>query len=206
MFVSATKIGENTTNILNYYVQTKFTLWHIKLNICQQEIKFPSHKQYLFGRLFSRNAKKTHTDQITLQVFILVSKETTHKPSRVATSKNVSSSVLVIDTTCACYRYRPMYTSSFFTLSQKETTHKISKVAASKNVSSSVLVIDATCFYECFLFHLIIGSHFFVKGYRNFDILPATILQLSLKQDFEKSPYFALAPQYQCNVNTKVSK
>ena len=33
------------------------------------EIKFTTHKQYLFGRLFPRNANKTHTDQSTLQVF-----------------------------------------------------------------------------------------------------------------------------------------
>ena len=48
-----------------------------------QEIKFTSHKQYLFGGLFSIKAKKTRTDQSTLQVFFdcLV---TTHKPSKIA--------------------------------------------------------------------------------------------------------------------------
>ena len=64
--MSATKIGENTTNILTTIFQTKFTLWQIKLNICMSEIKFTSHQQYLFGCLF-----------------FPVSKETTHKPSKV---------------------------------------------------------------------------------------------------------------------------
>ena len=35
------------------------------------ETKFTSHKQYLFGSLYSIKAKKTHTDQSTLQVFLL---------------------------------------------------------------------------------------------------------------------------------------
>ena len=35
-----------------------------------QEIKFSSHKQYLFGRLFFRNAKKTDSNYTTLQVFL----------------------------------------------------------------------------------------------------------------------------------------
>ena len=42
-----------------------------------------------------------------------------------------------------------------------ETTHKPIKVAAAKNNFSSVYVIDATCFDECFLFHVIAGSHYF---------------------------------------------
>ena len=33
--------------------------------------KFTSYKQYLFGLLFCKNAKKVHTDQIILQVFLL---------------------------------------------------------------------------------------------------------------------------------------
>ena len=41
--------------------QTKFTLSYIKLNICMKEVKLTSHKKYLFGGLFPRNAKKTHT-------------------------------------------------------------------------------------------------------------------------------------------------
>ena len=56
------------------------------------------NKQYFFGRLFSRNAKKTHTDQSTLQLLSSVSKETTRKPSKVAAAKNSSSRVHVIDT------------------------------------------------------------------------------------------------------------
>ena len=61
--MSATKIGGNTTNILNCYFQNKFTLWHIRLNIYIWKTKFTSNKQYFFGLLFSRNAKKTDADQ-----------------------------------------------------------------------------------------------------------------------------------------------
>ena len=39
--------------------QNKLTLWYIRLNILKWKTKFSSHKQYLFGFLFSRKAKKT---------------------------------------------------------------------------------------------------------------------------------------------------
>ena len=39
----------------------------MKLNIYVKETKFTSHKQYLFVLLFSRNGKKTHTDQRILE-------------------------------------------------------------------------------------------------------------------------------------------
>ena len=71
IFVSATKIGRNTTNILNCYFQNKFTLWHIRLNIYIWKTKFTSNKQCFPGHLFSRNAKKTHTDQSIVQAFLL---------------------------------------------------------------------------------------------------------------------------------------
>ena len=54
------------------------------------EIKFASRKQYLFDSLCSVKAKKTHTNQSTLQVLLLCSNETTHKPSKVAAAKNFS--------------------------------------------------------------------------------------------------------------------
>ena len=38
------------------------------------EIKYTSHKQYLFGRLFSIKAKKTYPDQSTVQSFFTLSK------------------------------------------------------------------------------------------------------------------------------------
>ena len=66
IFVLATKISENTTNILQYYISIEFitsTKFSLKLNICMYGIKFTSHKQYLFGCFFYRNAKKTRTDQ-----------------------------------------------------------------------------------------------------------------------------------------------
>ena len=52
-------------------------------------------KQYLFGLLFSRNAKKTHADQNILHAFWSVWKETTCDPSKATTAKNLFSSVYV---------------------------------------------------------------------------------------------------------------
>ena len=68
-----------------------------------QEIKFTSQKEYIIGRLFSRNAKKTHTDQSTLQNCYSVQIETTHNPSKVAAAKNISFSVYVADTFDECF-------------------------------------------------------------------------------------------------------
>ena len=78
----------------------KFTLWYIKLNPFIWKIKFASHKLYLFGLLFSRNGKKTQTDQITTQVFLLCLNKTSHNPSKIATTKNFFRSVYVSGTAC----------------------------------------------------------------------------------------------------------
>ena len=91
--MSATKIGENVTNV-------------IKLKIYMKKTNFTSHKQYLLGLLFSRNAKESHTDQSILQCFYSPLKERTHKPAKETAAKNVFSSVYVIGTTyfveCFC--------------------------------------------------------------------------------------------------------
>ena len=60
---------------------------------------FTSHKQYLLGLLFSRNAKETHTEQSILQNFYSPLKERTPKPSKETAAKNVLSSVYVIGRT-----------------------------------------------------------------------------------------------------------
>ena len=80
IFVSATKIEENTINIF----KTKFTSQSIKLNTQLQGIKFTSHKQYLFGRLFPIKAKKTQQTKVHFKIFYSVRIETIHKPSKVA--------------------------------------------------------------------------------------------------------------------------
>ena len=79
-----TKIGENTSNIFNYFFQNKLTLYHIKLNIFIWKTKFTSHEQYLFVPLLFRNLKMTNTDQIMYRLSYSVWKVTTHKPSNVA--------------------------------------------------------------------------------------------------------------------------
>ena len=95
-----TKIGENTSNILNCLFQNKLTLYHIKLNIFIWKTKFTSHEQYLFVPPFSRHLKMTNTDQIMYRLSYSVWKVTTYKPSNVAVVTNVFSSAYVIGTTC----------------------------------------------------------------------------------------------------------
>ena len=62
-FVSIIKIGENISNILNFFVQNKLTLYQIKLNIYIWKSKFTSRKWYLFVSVFPRNVNRINTDQ-----------------------------------------------------------------------------------------------------------------------------------------------
>ena len=87
--MSATKIGGNTMKILNCYFSKSFTLWHIRLNIYIWKIKFSSHKHYLFGLLFSRNAKKTHTDRSILPTFLLCLKRNVSQTLKSSSFKKV---------------------------------------------------------------------------------------------------------------------
>ena len=47
--------------------------------------------QYIFSLRFSEKPKKNRTYQSTLKAFYFVCKETTHKPSKVATAKIIFS-------------------------------------------------------------------------------------------------------------------
>ena len=67
----------------------KVTLYHIRLNICIQKTKFSSHNQYLFGLLFSRNAKKTCTDQSILWTLLLGLKRNASQTFKSKSCKNV---------------------------------------------------------------------------------------------------------------------
>ena len=62
--------------------------------------KFTSCKQYLFGLIFSRNLKMSHTDQVYYKFFYSVGEETTHKHLKVATAQSLFSNVYLIVTTC----------------------------------------------------------------------------------------------------------
>ena len=53
------------------------------------ETKFSSHKRYLFGLVFSRNAKKTHTDQSILPTFLLSLKRSVSKTLEKSSCKKV---------------------------------------------------------------------------------------------------------------------
>ena len=52
-----------------------FYAFAYQTNYLNIENKCTSHKQYLFGLLFSGNPKKTHTDQSIVQVFLLFEKK-----------------------------------------------------------------------------------------------------------------------------------
>ena len=56
---------------------------------------FNSRKQDSFGLIFSRNPKKTHTDQVRYKFCYPVRKETTSKLSKVSAAKQFFSSVYV---------------------------------------------------------------------------------------------------------------
>ena len=106
--MSATKLGGNTTKILNFIFQNKFTLWHIRLNTYIWKTKFFPHKHYLFGVLFSRNAKKTHTDRSILPTFLLCLKRNILQTLKSSSFKKVFPSVYIMDTTCfdGCFLFR----------------------------------------------------------------------------------------------------
>ena len=71
------------------FFNNKYTLWHIRLNICKQKTKFSSHKQYLLDLLFSRNAKKSCADQNTLQTFLLCLKKNASQTPKSSSCKKV---------------------------------------------------------------------------------------------------------------------
>ena len=87
--MSAAKISRNTTNILNCFFQNEFTLWHIRLNIYKWKTKFTPYKQYFLGLLFSRNAKKTDTDQSELQAFLFCLKRNVSQIFKSSSCKKV---------------------------------------------------------------------------------------------------------------------
>ena len=62
--------------------------------------KFASCKECLLVLFFSRNVKKTLTDQSIIQFSYSLQKERSQKPSKVAAAKTYFSSVYVIDTAC----------------------------------------------------------------------------------------------------------
>ena len=77
----------------NFACQTKSTYLHIYL----WKTKVTSHKQHLFGLSFYRNAKKYHTDQSILQIFLVCMKRSDWQTFK-CNSKNLFPR-------CACYLY-----------------------------------------------------------------------------------------------------
>ena len=95
----------------------------MKLNIYKLEIKFTSHKRYLFRRLCSIKAKKTHPDQNTLQVLLLCSNQNDSQSFKSSSCSvyvcviymHVFSSVYVIDATCfnECFLFHVIFGKHF---------------------------------------------------------------------------------------------
>ena len=83
-----------------------------------------------------------------------------------------------------------VYCKLFYCL-KKKTSHKPLKVATAKRSFSSVYIIHTTCFDECFLFHVIIGRHYFLYKFivtKRFGTI--AILLHSLRQVFWKKSAF----------------
>ena len=78
--------------------------------------KFSSHKQNLFGLVFSRNAKKAHTDQSILQTFLLCQKKNVSQIFKKAAAKKSFSSMYINDTTCfdECFLFHVITGGHYF--------------------------------------------------------------------------------------------
>ena len=78
--------------------------------------KFSSYNQYLFGLLFSRNARETRIDQFVLWTFPFCLKKTFHKPLEVAAAKEFFPIVCIIDTTYfkECYLFHVITRRHYF--------------------------------------------------------------------------------------------
>ena len=88
LFASATKIGGGTTNVLNcYFSKKKKTLWYLPLRVC-------------ICLLFSRKARKTHTDQSIIQAFLFCLKRNVSQTFKSSSCKKVFPNAYIIDKTC----------------------------------------------------------------------------------------------------------
>ena len=87
-----------------------------------------------------------------------------------------------------------------------ETSHKPSKVAAAKDFLPNVYVIGTACFDECFLFHVIIGRHYFSYKFIVTRRFFASIMLLRfLEKNYLKEVRILcpLSPQHHYNANIK---
>ena len=111
--MSATKIGRNTTSILNCYF---ITLWHIRLNIHIWKTKFTFYKQYFLGLPFSRNVKKSNTDQSLQQAFSFCLKRSVSLTFKNASYKKVFPKCVYDCTTCfaECFLFYVITGNSIF--------------------------------------------------------------------------------------------
>ena len=115
--MSVTKKAETRPRFETVIFQNKFTSWHIRLNIYIWKTKFSSHKHYLFGLLFSRNAEKTHTDQSILLTFLLWLKRNASQTLKSSSCKKVfRKCVYIMDTTCfdECFYFRVIAERHYF--------------------------------------------------------------------------------------------
>ena len=99
--MSATKIGENTTNILKLLYFT-INLHFVTSNqiSAYRKLNFPLTSSTYFVFLRLEMQKWLEQAKIYHAFFYFVWKETTHKPLKVAPAKTLFSSVYVIGTTC----------------------------------------------------------------------------------------------------------
>ena len=101
IFVSATKIGENTTNI------SKLLFFTIHLHFITsnqistyRKLNLPLSSSIFFVFLPLEMQKRLKQTKVCHAFSYFVWKETTHKPLKVAAAKSLFSSVYIIGTTC----------------------------------------------------------------------------------------------------------
>ena len=101
IFVSATKIGENTTNILKllfFTMNLHFVTWNQLSTF--RKLNLPLIRSVYFAFFPIEMQKRLEQTKVYHAFSHFVWKETTHKPLKVAAARTLFSSVYVITTTC----------------------------------------------------------------------------------------------------------
>ena len=106
-------------------------------------------KQYLLGRLFSRNAKKTHHDQSALQVFSLCLKRNDSQ-----TFKSSRCKKLFLQ--CACCRYKLLRWMFFISLDNQKSLFFVKVCRYLEIFSAAILQLSLKqVFWKKSLFYVI---------------------------------------------------
>ena len=99
-----------------------------------KKTKFTSYKEYLYGVLFSRTVKKTHTDQSILATFfVLLLKRSDSQTFKYSSSKNPFLQ-------CVCYCYNLLRLMFFILCDNWKTLFSIKLSVTLKAFPSTMLL------------------------------------------------------------------